>query len=292
MSDPAQILRDFKPTKEFFVGIDSDGCIFDSMEIKHKECFTPMFIKHFELQAVSKFAREVWEFVNLYSKSRGANRFPALLKAVKLLGARAQVQARGVTMPDLTALDEWIKRESKLGNATLNAEVKNGNRGLEQVKRWSDAVNAQIEDIVTGVPPFPLVRDCLQKINQSADAMCISQTPAEALKREWAEHGIDPYVKIIAGQEMGTKTEHIKFAAAAKYPPNRILMIGDAPGDFDAAKKNGALFYPINPGREEASWQRLNEEGLDHFFAGNYGGSYEAALVKEFDACLPEKPGW
>ena len=40
--------------------------------------------------------------------------------------------------------------------------------------------------------------------NQKADAMCISQTPAEALKREWAEHGIDRYVKIIAGQEMGT----------------------------------------------------------------------------------------
>jgi len=292
MSDPAQILRDFKPSEELFVGIDSDGCIFDSMEIKHKECFAPMFIKHFDLQAVSKYAREVWEFVNLYSKTRGANRFPALSTAIQLLGARHQVQARGVKMPDLTALDEWIKRETKLGNATLNAEVKNGNRGLERVKRWSDAVNAQIEDIVKGVPPFPLVRDCLEKINQKADAMCISQTPAEALKREWAEHGIDRYVKIIAGQEMGTKTEHIKFAAAAKYALNRILMIGDAPGDFNAAKKNGALFFPINPGHEEASWQRLYEEGLDRFFAGSYEGAYEAALVKEFDACLPEKPGW
>jgi phosphoglycolate phosphatase-like HAD superfamily hydrolase len=292
MSDPAQILRDFKPSEELFVGIDSDGCIFDSMEIKHKECFAPMFIKHFDLQPVSKYAREVWEFVNLYSKTRGANRFPALSTAIQLLGARHQVQARGVKMPDLTALDEWIKRETKLGNATLNAEVKNGNRGLEQVKRWSDAVNAQIEDIVKGVPPFPLVRDCLEKINQKADAMCISQTPAEALKREWAEHGIDRYVKIIAGQEMGTKTEHIKFAAAAKYALNRILMIGDAPGDFNAAKKNGALFFPINPGHEEASWQRLYEEGLDRFFGGSYEGAYEAALVKEFDACLPEKPGW
>ena len=292
MSDPAKILRDFKPTKKFFVGIDSDGCIFDSMEIKHKECFAPMFIKHFELQAVSKYAREVWEFVNLYSKTRGANRFPALSTAINLLGARHQVQARRVKMPDLTALDEWIKRETKLGNATLNAEVKNGNRGLEQVKRWSDAVNAQIEDIVKGVPPFPLVRECLQKINQKADAMCISQTPAEALEREWAEHGIDQYVKIIAGQEMGTKTEHIKFAAVAKYAPNRILMIGDAPGDFNAAKKNGALFFPINPGHEEASWQRLNEEGLDRFFAGTYAGAYEAALVKGFDACLPENPDW
>ena len=292
MSDPAQVLRDFNPAREFFIGIDSDGCIFDSMEIKHKECFAPMFIKHFDLQAVSKYAREVWEFVNLYSKDRGANRFPALSRAVKLLGARPQVRARGVTLPDLTALDAWILRETKLGNATLNAEVKNGNRGLEQVKRWSDAVNAQIEDIVKGVPPFPLVRECLQKINTAADAMCISQTPAEALKREWAEHRIDRFVKIIAGQEMGTKTEHLKFAAAGKYGAEKILMIGDAPGDFKAARANRALFFPVNPGREEASWERLFKEGLDRFFAGTYAGDYETALVSEFDACLPETPPW
>src|SRR6266568_8148118 len=290
--DPAQILRDLKPAKEFFIGIDSDGCVFDSMEIKHKECFTPMFIKHFELQAVSKYAREVWEFVNLYSKTRGANRFPALSRALNLLRERPQVKARHVRLPETTALDDWIRRETKLGNATLNAEVKNGNQGLEQVKRWSDAVNAQIEDIVKGVPPFPLVRECLVKISQKADAMCISQTPADALKREWAEHGIDRYVKIIAGQEMGTKTEHIKFAAVTKYAASRILMIGDAPGDYNAAKKNGALFFPIDPGHEEASWQRLYEEGLDRFFAGSYEGTYEAGLVEAFDACLPEKPAW
>ena len=142
MSDPAQILRDFKPSKEFFIGIDSDGCVFDSMEIKHKECFAPMFIKHFGLQAVSKYAREVWEFVNLYSKTRGANRFPALSRSLSLLKARPQVIARKVNVPDSKAVDEWIARETKLGNATLAAEVKNGNKSLEQVKRWSDAVNA------------------------------------------------------------------------------------------------------------------------------------------------------
>ena len=290
--DPAQILKDFKPTKEFFVGIDSDGCIFDSMEIKHKECFTPMFIKHFNLQAVSKYAREVWEFVNLYSKTRGANRFPALVRSLNLLRERNQVKARKVSVAETKALDEWIARETKLGNATLAAEVKGGNTGLAQVKVWSDAVNAAIEDIVKGVPPFPLVRECLAKINEKADAMCISQTPAEALKREWAEHGIDKFVKIIAGQEMGTKTEHIKFAAKDKYPPAKILMIGDAPGDFKAAKSNGALFFPINPGNEEACWERLYKEGLDRFFAGTYAGDYEAKLVKEFDASLPEHPHW
>ncbi|HMJ88546.1 MAG TPA: HAD hydrolase-like protein [Candidatus Acidoferrum sp.] len=292
MSDPAQALRDFKASKEFFVGIDSDGCIFDSMEIKHQECFTPNFIKYFHLQSVSKYAREAWTFVNLYSKDRGANRFPALAKAVKLLGARPQVQARGAKMPDITALEEWLKRETKLGNATLNAEVKNGNKGLEQIKAWSDAVNETVEDLVHGVPPFPLVRETLARINAKADAMCISQTPVDALKREWAEHGIDQFVKIIAGQEMGTKTEHLEFAARDKYPAANILMIGDAPGDFKAAKTNGALFFPINPGKEELSWKRLHDESLDRFFTGTYAGDYEAALVKEFDACLPEKPGW
>jgi phosphoglycolate phosphatase-like HAD superfamily hydrolase len=292
MSDPAQVLRDFKPSNEFFVGIDSDGCIFDSMEIKHQECFAPMFIKHFHLQAVSKYARETWAFVNLYSKTRGANRFPALVRALNLLRERPQVIARGVKIPDTKALDEWIARETKLGNATLAAEVKNGNRGLDQVKVWSDAVNDTVLDLVHGVPPFPLVRECLAKINAKADAMCISQTPVDALQREWSEHGIEKFVKIIAGQEMGTKTEHIKFAAKDKYAPTKILMIGDAPGDFNAAKKNGALFFPINPGKEEASWERLHNEALDRFFAGTYAGEYETALVKEFDACLPENPSW
>ena len=292
MSDPAQVLRDFTPSKEFFIGIDSDGCIFDSMEIKHKECFAPMFIKNFHLQAVSKYARECWEFVNLYSKDRGANRFPALVRAIKLLGVRPQVQARKVAMPDITALEEWIKRETKLGNATLNNEVKGGNQGLAQIKVWSDAVNRAVEDIVHGVPPFPLVRETLEKMNPLADCMCISQTPADALKREWSEHGIDGFVKIIAGQEMGTKTEHIKFAARSKYAPEKILMIGDAPGDFKAAKGNQALFFPIVPGNEERSWERLFGEALERFFQGTYAGAYEAGLVKEFDASLPEHPHW
>ena len=285
-------LRDFKPTKEFFIGIDSDGCVFDSMEIKHKECFTPMFIKYFHLQAVSKYARETWDFVNLYSKTRGANRFPALSRALNLLRVRPEVIARNVTVPDTKALDEWIARETKLGNATLAAEVKNGNQALAQVKAWSDAVNACVEDLVHGVPPFPLVRESLEKMSQKADAMVISQTPTPALEREWAEHGIEKYVKLIAGQELGTKTEHLKYAAAGKYPPDKILMIGDAPGDFKAAKSNGALFYPIDPGSEELSWKRFHDEALDRFFAGTYAGDYEAKLIKEFDARLPEKPAW
>jgi phosphoglycolate phosphatase-like HAD superfamily hydrolase len=292
MSDATQALRDFKPSREFFIGIDSDGCVFDSMEIKHKECFTPMFIKHFNLQAVSKYAREVWDFVNLYSKTRGANRFPALVRALNLLRERAEVKARGVKVWDTKPLEDWIARETKLGNATLRKEVEAGNKTLEPVLAWSLAVNRAVEDIVSGVPPFPLFRESLHQMNAKADVIVVSQTPTEALVREWEEHGIKDEVQLIAGQELGTKTEHLQFAANGKYAPEKMLMIGDAPGDFKAGKANNALFYPINPGAEEKSWERFHNEALDCFFTGQYAGKYEAQLVKEFEARLPEKPGW
>ena len=292
MSDSAQSLRDFKPKHDFFIGIDSDGCVFDSMEIKHKECFTPMFVKHHKLQAVSKYAREVWDFVNLYSKTRGANRFPALVRALNLLRERSEVKARKVNVPSYPALEDWIKRESKLGNATLAAEVDGGNEDLSHIKIWSDAINEQVSDIVHGVPPFPLLQDTLDKSLNKADMIVISQTPCDALEREWAEHDISKYVEIIAGQEMGTKTEHLKFSAVNKYDSNKILMIGDAPGDHKAAKDNEVLFYPIIPGNEEHSWERLYTEALDRFFAGTYEGAYEEKLFSEFDNSLPEKPNW
>ena len=101
-----QQLIDLLPTKEFFIGIDSDGCVFDTMEIKHKECFCPNYIKYFGLQPVSKYAREVWEFVNLYSKTRGCNRFIALQKALRFLNEREEVQRRNFKTMDFSP--NWL----------------------------------------------------------------------------------------------------------------------------------------------------------------------------------------
>ena len=44
-NDPQRLLREFRKCNEYFVGIDSDGCAFDTMEVKHKECFIPNIIK-------------------------------------------------------------------------------------------------------------------------------------------------------------------------------------------------------------------------------------------------------
>ena len=291
-ADPAQALRDFQPRKKFFVGIDSDGCVFDTMEIKHKECFAPMFIRHFHLQAASRHARQTWEFVNLYSQSRGCNRFPAVALSLGLLRRRPEVLARQVAFFDTQALEQWIARAGKLSEGALAAEIKAGRKELAPLLDWSKAVNAAIADIVHGVPPFPLVRQVLEKIAPQADVMVISETPGEALRREWAEHELEKHVRLIAGQEMGSKTEHLQLAAASKYPPQNILMIGDAPGDHKAARSNQALFFPIVPNREAESWKELFEEGLDRFFTGKFAGEYENRIFAEFDASLPASPPW
>ena len=223
----------------------------------------------------------------------GCNRFLAVTSALSFLEKRAEVKARGARIPLLEGVRDWTKRESKLGNPALEAEVaRNPDPDLELAYRWSIDVNKTIARVVKNVPPFPLVRESLKKMRTKADAIVVSQTPSEALVREWEEHGIDSLVRAIAGQEQGTKTEHIAFAAKGKYTPEKMLMIGDAPGDLKAAKGNDALFFPVIPGQEESSWKLFFEESLDRFFAGTYAGDYEKSLIDEFDKYLPEKPAW
>lgn len=292
MSDPQAPLKNLKPEHDFLITIDSDGCVFDTMEIKQKECFTPNTIKYWELQPVSKYARTAAEFVNLYSKWRGANRFPALIKVFDLLREWPEVQKRNVDIPVAQSLRDWIERESKLGNPALKTEVeRTGDPVLKQVLEWSNAVNSTIEDIVYGIPPFPLVRESIEKISQWADIIVCSGTPDEALTREWDEHKIAGYPCVIAGQEMGKKKEHLQLAAH-KYPEGHVLMLGDAPGDMKAAKANDLLFYPINPGHEEDSWELFYKEVADRFHSGSYNAEYESKLIAEFDRLLPEDPPW
>jgi phosphoglycolate phosphatase-like HAD superfamily hydrolase len=191
------------------------------------------------------------------------------------------------------SLRRWIKEESALGNPSLKKRAEaTGDAVLKRALDWSVAVNKDVEKIVRNCPPFPHVRQTLQKLAKVADVMCVSATPGEALQREWAEHDIAGFTCLIAGQEMGSKKEHLQHAAAGRYDPDRILMIGDALGDYKAAKANNALFFPVNPGREMQSWQRLLEESLEVFLAGRYRGAYEDALVAEFRTFLPSTPPW
>ncbi len=295
MSDPAQPLRDLQPQHEFFVGIDSDGCAFDTMELKQKECFAPNTIKYWKLQAVSKYARDAVTFVNLYSKWRGINRWPALVMVFDLLREREEVIRRGAIVPEAAILRTFIAQEKHPhSDSGLRGFIEEhpGDPDLDRALAWTVAVNDTIAGMVHGVPPFPYVRESLEVMADKADMLVVSATPVRALEQEWNEHDIGRYARAIAGQEQGTKAQHLAAAAAGRYAPSHILMIGDAPGDLKAARANNALFYPINPGDEEASWERFYQEAMPRFFEGTYAGEYEVALIAEFDRRLPDTPPW
>jgi phosphoglycolate phosphatase-like HAD superfamily hydrolase len=289
----ARPLVELEPRHDFFVGIDSDGCVFDTMEIKQKECFIPNVVRHWDLQPVSKYAREAAEFVNLYSKWRGVNRWPALVMVFDLLRERPEVQKRGAAIPEANRIREFIESGRPLSNASLKMLVdETKDPELAQALAWSEAVNRTVGETVRNVPPFPFVSESLQLMRKHADMVVVSQTPLEALTREWEEHSIAEYVRVIAGQEMGTKTAHLRYATSGKYAPKHILMIGDAPGDLKAARANQALFYPVLPGHEDEAWERFYEEAFSKFLQGTYAGDYEAELIAEFEQGLPEIPPW
>jgi phosphoglycolate phosphatase-like HAD superfamily hydrolase len=263
------------------------------MEVKHKECFIPNIVKTYQLAAVSKYVREAAEFINLYSRWRGINRFPGLVMSMDLVAERPEVLRRRPRLPGLEGLRGWIERETRLSNPALKAEVAaTGDPDLALALEWSEAVNRTIGEIVKDVPPFPFVQESLESMQGKADVMVVSATPGEALMREWEEHGLRPLVSLIAGQELGSKQEHLALTAVGRYEPDKVLMVGDAPGDHQAAQANGVLFYPIDPGREDDSWQRFFEEALPRFFAGTYAGDYMNAQIAQFEKLLPARPPW
>lgn len=289
----AQPLVDFKPTLEFFAGIDSDGCAMDAMDIKHLECFTPAYIKAWGLQPVSTLARETAVFVNLKSITRGLNRWLALKQLLDLLRDRAEVAEREFVIPEYPELTQFIESGLPLSDKGVAQFAKeNPSETADRMIRWGDEVNARIADMVHNAGPFPNVRSAIEAMDGNVDQMVVSATPVHSLEREWSEHGLDKYMKFIAGQEMGGKAQHITYAAKGKYPDDHIMLIGDAPGDRDAAAKTGVCYYPINPGAERESWARYRDEALPKFLEGSFTGEYQKAIIEEFESYLPAEVPW
>ena len=282
-----------RPRHRTFVGIDSDGCVFDTMEVKQKHHFHPIIIRFWGLEEIEKQLREAAEFFNLYSRWRGQNRFIGLLLTFKALPDMPGVKESGVALPGYDRLEAYVNSGLPLGNPSLTEEVNRTNDPeLRRLLEWSLAINRDIDENMGTILPFKWARESIEQISRDSDLIVVSQTPEEALVKEWEMHDLASFPEAIAGQELGTKTEHLKMATDGRYPPDRILMIGDAPGDRKAAEDNHAFFYPIDPGSEEESWRRFHEEAYKKFLAGEYGGDYQQELVAEFEAILPEKLPW
>ena len=277
--------------KEYLVCIDADGCLLDNMELKHKECFCPALVNIWNLQSVSRYARQEWEKVNLYSRSRGKNRFHAVVEALDRIYARDEVKATGLVEPDLTDLKKWKAETPELSARALKEYADNNpnlSGTLRQAADWSAEVDANIKRIVRGIRPFVNVIETLKKLNEFADVVVVSATPTEALERELKNCGVFDYFIRVFGQDAGTKSVCIAKMLEEGYDVDKTLKVGDAYGDLLAAKDNNVLFYPIKPSKEVESWKDLQITFADVFKDGGYKGKVMEEKVQEFLDILPE----
>jgi len=301
--NPQKQLLNFKRTKKFLVAIDTDGCVTDNMNGKQVLIFHPMFMEFYGLWEIETYYREVAEYYNLFSVHRGCNRFIAIHYILKALNTREDVveilKDKKISLPDIKQLEKYLnytkEKRLGLGNPSLNkflATEKSKDFYYYKLLGWSEAVNRAFPYISAKIPPFKGVKPSLEIMAQAADIVVVSQTPYNDLADYWERHEIDDFVTCIAGQEMGSKTDHISIIKEiGGYKNDEILMIGDAFGDLKAVKSNDGLFYPIIPGSEEESWEDF-PEAFEKFLNKNYSGDYEAYLIEKFNSSLPESPPW
>ena len=285
-------LINFLPKSTTFAGVDSDGCVFDTMEVKQKDFFHPAIIRHWKLEAIDPQERAAAEFTYLYSTFRGLNRFLGLCKTIELLNDWPEASDK-VLLPDPAALRAFCDSGLPLSNATIKAEArKTGSTLLEEAYQWSVKLNEDIERYMPDPPIFEGAVQALQHLSEHSDVIVISQTQSVSLLKDWHRENLIQYVSVIAGPEMGSKIDHFTMAAVNRYPGEAILMIGDAPGDLATAQTIGCNFFPINPGHEVESWQQFLEEAYDLFLAGGFAKEYQQELNREFKALLPKTPPW
>ncbi len=284
----------FEKRHDHLVAVDSDGCAMDTMTFKHVHCFTPEIIRSFGLEPIAELVEQTEYFVNLYSKWRGLNRFPALLMVLDLLRDRPEVQASGVTIPGMDSLRTFIDSEHPNSNAGLQTvmDTTAPNPELQRVLQWSEAVNRAVDHKADHLRPFPSVKTTLDRMARQADLIVVSQMPHEACRREWQQYDLAQHVALLGGQELGTKAEQLRAAADGRYEPAHVLMVGDAPGDLTAAQANDALFFPTVPGDEDGSWRQLRDAGFDRFLQSTFAGPYQQSLLERFQQSLPETPPW
>jgi len=259
-------LADFTPKHPWLICIDSDGCAIDSMEVKHRECFGPVAANEWHITTGRDEFLKRWNDINLYSVTRGINRFKALA-----------IIAEQFKLEGWQDLSDWTANAPVLSNDALASE---NNQNLKKVLQWSVDTNIAIEALP--IPSaFPGVKRVLELVNGAADVAIVSSANRMAIKKEWQDAGLMDYVSILMSQDNGSKKTIIENLLAKGYAPGHVLMVGDAPGDMDAAYSNQVCFYPIIPGKEAGSWQALAEAQWDKFLAGNLDKSFEAQFKKE-----------
>ena len=275
------VFEKYEKVKDFLVCVDSDGCAMDTMEIKHRECFAPEMIKTWNLQENEEYILNLWYDLNLYTQTRGINRFKGLAETFKI------IREKGIEIEDLDSLLNWVETTNELSNRSLKNEIeKTDSKALKMALEWSLNVNESIERLPKGDEPFENVKEGLEALSKKVDISVVSSANGEALTDEWGRNDLVQYLRALLGQEAGTKQHCIAELKKKGYDTDKILMVGDAPGDLQAAKNNGVRFYPILVNKEGFSWTRLVEEAVPKLINGEFDEAYQNQLIEEFNASL------
>lgn len=273
-------IDEFVKKKDFLICVDSDGCAMDTMDIKHKKCFGPCMITEWGLEKWENEILERWNEINLYSVTRGINRFKGL--AVML----AEINGKITKIDGLEALLTWAENTIETSNASLEKEIaKTGSECLKKALNWSLALNRAIDKLSDEQKkPFDGVKETLDKLHTFADIAIVSSANKSAVVEEWTKYGLIDSVDIILTQENGNKAHCIAEMKKKGYKDGKVLMVGDADGDYKAAERNGVYFYPIMVKHEKESWYKLNSETAKMFYEGEFNEEYRNNLIKNFYA--------
>jgi len=274
----ANDLNNFEKKHDFLVCVDSDGCAMDTMDVKHYRCFGPCMVAEWGLEKWQDAILKRWNDVNLYTMTRGVNRFKAL--AICL----SEINEQFTPIEDIDTLNLWVETSPELSNGALKAAIAAASSvALEKALNWSIAVN----EAITALPdedklPFPMAKEALAFAHERADVAIVSSANLDAVLAEWQEHGLLEHTDIVLSQNAGSKAFCIGELLKKGYTPDHVLMCGDAPGDRDAAQKNGVFYYPILVRKEKESWEEFIAEGFDRLLSGAYAGEYQAKKIAQF----------
>ena len=275
-------LEEFQKKHDFLICVDSDGCAVDTMDIKHKRCFGPCLVKEWGLEQWEKPILERWNEINLYTHTRGINRFKALALALE------EVNQTYTPIEGVEELKTWTEEAKELSNPALEAQIaKTGAPVLKKALSWSLAVNRAITELPWEVKhAFSGVKEAFEGVRDFADLVIVSSANRDAVEEEWDRFGLLPLVDTVLCQDAGSKAHCIAQLKKKGYAEGTILMVGDASGDMAAAEENRVYFYPILVRREEESWKNF-PQAAQRLKAGNYG-EYSLEVREEFLRNLTE----
>ena len=270
------LFDEFTRKRNKIVCIDSDGCAMDTMNIKHIRCFGPCMVEEWNLHQWEMEILGRWNEINLYSMTRGINRFKGLAMML------SEVNEKYCSIDGIKALETWTQDAPELSNLALE-KILSVNDIFKKALNWSKAVNASIEALPKEeIKPFEGVKEAFEQIHKSADIAVVSSANREAVTAEWNRFGLLDYVDILCTQDMGSKAFCIGEILKKGYKTEDVLMLGDAPGDERAAFDNGVSFYPIMVNRETESWKNFSDEALDRFITDKYEGAFQKKMIEEF----------